>query len=86
MKFIIKESSIRDTRNDRYFKIISEELSKMVNVTWYHVTQPGNYAILTSDDFTTSNFLFGVDVKKINDFTDLIGFRYENFSAKLIIE
>jgi hypothetical protein len=86
MKILIKESSIRDTRNERYFNIISDELNKMVNLNWQSITQPGNYAMLISMDFNNDDFKFGYDVGKLNEFFQVIGFRYENFNATLIYE
>ena len=81
MKFIIKESSIKEESNSRYLKLIQDELSKFVAGLQFELSlRNGNYSVCESTEFNESNYTLMSPDKLKNYINETLNFRYENFT------
>ena len=84
-KFIIKESSIKDGGNQRYLKLIQEDLCKYVSGLKFEMNfQQGNHAISESSEFdSNAHMIMSPDRLKLY-IAETLNYRYENFTVQFI--
>jgi hypothetical protein len=84
-KITIKESSIRENVNSRYFEMIKTELSKFVNTKFTEMYKYGNYATADSFNIDATNFTLGNTPDTLEYYiNNTLNYRYENFSITYV--
>jgi len=84
-KFIIRESSIKEGINQRYLKLIQDDLCKYVGGLKFEMCfQQGNYAISESSEFdSAAHIVMSPDKLKLY-IAETLNYRYENFTVQFI--